>query len=159
MPLYPTIAVVFIVFAVLLIIIRGVFADLTPLGGLMACTVLTLFAGYHRIFAGADQLAGVDSFFTLGFGLIICQLFVPDFRFWWSDFRFIYGMTVLFYFAFCWTFDHVYILWFWFTGFVLLLLAVQLLFSAVSSGGRPPLHPDLDKDFMLYEDEWLFDDD
>ena len=157
MPLYQTIAVVFVVFAVLLIIIRGGFSDFSPLGGFMACTVLTLFAGYHRIFAGADQLAGLDSFFTLGFGLIICQLFVPDFRFWWSDFRFIYGMTILFYFAFCWTFDHFIFVWFFLSGLTLLFLLAQLLFGVTTSesDGRTKDLDDIysEFDYSIY-DEW-----
>lgn len=157
MPLYQTIAVVFVVFAVLLIIIRGVFADLTPLGGLMACTVLTLFGGYHRIFAGAEQLSGLDSFFTLGCGLIASQLFVPDFRFWWSDFRFIYGMTVLFYFAFCWTFDHFIFVWFFLSGLTLLFGLAQLLFGVTTSGsdGRTKALDDIysESDYSIY-DEW-----
>ncbi|WP_299410032.1 hypothetical protein [Acaryochloris sp. IP29b_bin.148] len=157
MPLYLTLIVVFVAFAILLMIIRGGLAELNPLSGLMACVVLTLFAAYHRIFAGADQLSGLDSFFTLGCGLICCQLFIPEFRFWWSDFRFIYGMTVLFYFAFCWTFDHLYIVWFWFTGFVLFLLLVQFLFGVASSGGgrriRGVCDPDSEFDYSIY-DEW-----
>lgn len=157
MPLYQTIAVVFIVFALMLITINGGFADLTPLSGVMACTVLTLFAGYHRIFAGADQLSGLDSFFTLGCGLIACQLFVPDFRFWWSDFRFIYGMTVLFYFAFGWTFDHFIFVWFFLSGLTLFFLLVQLLFGVTPSGsdGRTQELDDIysESDYSIY-DEW-----
>lgn len=157
MPLYQTITVVFVVFALMLITLNGGFADLTPLSGVMACIVLTLFAGYHRIFAGAEQLSGFDSFFTLGCGLIACQLFVPDFRFWWSDFRFIYGMTVLFYFAFCWTFDHFIFVWFFLSGLTLFFLLVQFLIGSASySGGRSTRELDdiySESDYSIY-DEW-----
>lgn len=164
MPLYKTLAVIFIVYAVLFFILRGVWKSISPLSGTLACMVMTFFAAYDRIYGFEDQLVGVEAIFFLAIGLLSAQAFIPGFEFYWENLPLISGLVLIAYYAYCWTFDHIYVVWFWFTGFTLFLLTVQLLFGAADAGirrvrERRQLSDDLDEDDWIYDDDWVYEDD
>lgn len=157
MIVYQTIAVVFITFAVSLLILGGKSINCSPLSGFIACTVLTFCVTSSLVYGNAVKLSVFEAILCLGVGLMLCNQFLPDFFFFWSDFRFNYGFLLLMYFVYGWTFSHVYLLWFWIAAITLVFGVLSLLFGGLFSGlsyssRSPRIHyPD--------SDEWMFDDD
>lgn len=154
---YQTIAVVFITFAVILLIIGGKSIDCSALSGFIACTVLTFFVTSSLVYGYAVKLSILEAILCLGVGLMLCNQFLPDFSFFWSDFRFNYGFLLLGYFVYGWTFSHVYLLWYWImvitlAGGVLTLLFGGL-FPSVNGSSRPPrIHTPNSDDWMYFDD-------
>ena len=156
MPMYQSVAVVFIVFAVVLLILGGKSINCNLITGFIACTVLTLCVTSSALFGFSNNLQALEAIPFLAAGLIFCRGVLPDFHFYWEDFRFNYGFLLLAYLIYGWTFSNIYLLWFLIMTITLVCALFSLLFGGLFSGvssSRPPRihYPD--------PDDWIYFDD